>query len=497
MNAAFFQPAPPTEPVFGSYRPDAIELGRVVTQGEGVGERIRYAGDQHVVVFGANGKGKGTRFLMPNLLQMHQSSIVVVDPKGELAAVTAPFRATLGPVVILNPFGVLTDLPDYGFMRSHGFNPLAMLDPDARSFNVQAALLAEAMVPIEGREPHFSHAARALIAMLIMQEVTEARAQGRFPTMARVRDLLCQMSGESMTPDDDELGGFGLVRLARELSNSPLSGLRNKASQFTNWTREIQSVASTARTQTESFDDPEIADDMAADTFDFAELKRRPMTVYIILPPDMMLRHAKWLRLVLTSALHSVMRPRRRGEPKVTFFLDEYFALGQMEILSTVWSLTRGYGVQMVPILQSARQLHKLEGDMWENFVGMAGAVLALGASDMFFADWLSKRMGETTRDVVSQSMSTSRTKGGGTTRGDSGSGSTGSNWSQATTENMNMNPTRVPLLTPHRMFGFRDGFGLLALNRAANLVPVYAPPYYDIQSCWARSRDNPYYIDD
>ena len=60
---------------------------------------------------------------------------------------------------------------------------------------------------------------------------------------------------------------------------------------------------SSAKIQTECFDDPPIAEDLAKRGFDFRELKRKPTTVYLILPPVMMERQSKWLRLVLTSAL--------------------------------------------------------------------------------------------------------------------------------------------------------------------------------------------------
>src|SRR5271166_598418 len=93
-------------PAIGSGDPDAIGLGRYASMdGRSIGDKMRYGGDQHVLVFGPNGKGKTTRLFIPNLLQSQGSSIVVVDPKGELAAVTAKHRRTLGPVVILNPFG--------------------------------------------------------------------------------------------------------------------------------------------------------------------------------------------------------------------------------------------------------------------------------------------------------------------------------------------------------------------------------------------------------
>jgi type IV secretion system protein VirD4 len=483
-----------TEPVIGDYAPDALTLGRFVDRDEGVAEKILYSGDQHVLVFGPNGKGKGTRILMPNLLQMSGSSVVVVDPKGELAAVTAPYRRTLGRVVIINPFGVLTDWPGYQDLRSCGFNPLAALDPAKASFNVQAALIADAMITVEGKDPHWTQSARALIAALVMYVVIEARDQGTVPTMARVRELLCEASDEPRAGNNFE--GLGLPKTALEMMKSNLAGLRNKASQFANWNREIQSIASAAKIQTEPFDDPEISDDLGKNGFDFHELKREPITVYLILPSDMMDRHSKWLRLVLTSAIQGVMRPRRRGEPKTLFMLDEFYALGHLEIISTVWALTRGYGIKMMPVLQDLNQLKKLYPDMWETFAGMAGAVLSFAPNDLTTAEWLSRRAGETTRQSTSFTSGTSSTQSGGSGNGPGGRNNN-SGWSTTSNSGSSTNEVKASLITSHRLFGLRPGFLALTADGYSNIVPTYAPAYYEIQRCWQRARDNPYYLGD
>lgn len=489
------RPYRPSEPVIGDYAPDALTLGRFVDQQAGVAEKILYSGDQHVLVFGPNGKGKGTRILMPNLLQMSGASLVVVDPKGELAAVTAPYRRTLGRVVVINPFGVLTDWPGYEDLESCGFNPLGRLDADSPALNVEAALFADAVVTMESKDPHWSNSAKALLSALVMQVVIEAREQGIEPTMARVRELLCEPSQEPN--EGNGYQGIGLPRTARQMRKSKHAGLRNKAAQFTDWNREVQSIASTAKVQTESFDDPQIAFDMEKNGFDFRELRREPITVYLILPADMMERHAKWLRLVLTSAIQSVMRARRPHEPRIVFMLDEFYALGHLEIISTVWALTRGYGIKMMPVLQDLNQLKKLYPDVWETFAGMAGAVLSFAPNDLTTAEWLSRRAGDTTRRSTSASTSTSRTDSGGSghsTGGQFGTSSTNTGWSVTTNSTLNTSEVKASLLTPHRLMGLRPGFLLLTADGYSHVVPTYAPAYYEILTCWQRARNNPYY---
>jgi type IV secretion system protein VirD4 len=425
---------------------------------------------------------------MPNLLQMSDSSVVVVDPKGELAAVTAPFRRTLGRVVIINPFGVLTRHPGYEDLKSAGYNPLAAIDPTLPSFNVQASLLADAMITVGGKDPHWDESARALIAALVMFVVMEARGlcehflvdkepRPTVPTIARIRELLCQAS----EPGGRNHGPLGLPALALKMMETQLPGLRNKASQFTNWNDEIQSITSSAKRHTEAFDDPEIAADLAVDGFDFRNLKRRPVTVYLILPPEMMARHSKWLRLVLTAAIQGVLRARAPREPKTLFMLDEFFALGHLEIISTVWALVRGYGVQIMPILQDLNQLKKLYPDMWETFTGMAGAVACFGPNDMTTAEWMSKRAGDTTK----VSMNYNKSDG----KNDAGNGS------KTESESESYSPVKAPLVAAHQLFGMKPGYMQVTLDGLSNVVPTYAPAYYEIRQCEERARKNPYYL--
>jgi type IV secretion system protein VirD4 len=388
--------------------------------------------------------------------------------------------------VIINPFGVHLDIPGYGDLKSCGFNPLARLDPKAASFNREAAQLADALITVESKDPHWSTSARALLAALIMFTVIEARKSGQTPTMARVRELLCEASAAPHA--GNEFKGLGIPKRALEMMESSIAGLRNKASQFTDWNREIQGIASTAKIQTEPFDDDELTEDLGKDGFDFRELKKQPTTVYLILPPDAMERHSKWLRLVITSAIQAVLRVRKPGEPKVLFMLDEFFALGHLEIISTVWALVRGYGVQMMPVLQDLPQLKKLYPDMWETFVGMAGAVLSFAANDLTTAEWLSRRAGETTIETESYNSSSN-----------SGSSSGAYNpahytTSQGRSSGYSRSPTKTALMTPHKFLGLPPGFAMLTLDGLADMVPVYAPAYYDIRQCWLVARDNPYY---
>ena len=325
---------------------------------------------------------------------------------------------------------------------------------------------------IEKHDPAVAEAGRDLLTL--------GKPDTRPPlgTMARVRELLCQASEAPNAGNNFE--GAGLPKLARKMMKTnvqELAGLRNKAAQFTDWNKEIQGIASTAKIQTEPFDDPQIARDLAMDGVDFRDLKKQPVTVYLILPPEMMARHSRWLRLLLTSAIQSVMRERKRGEPKILFMMDEFFALGHLEIISTVWALVRGYGIQMMPVLQDLNQLKKLYPDMWQTFIGMAGAVMSFAPNDLTTAEWLSRRMGE--RDRLNITFNSSTSYGGG---------------SSSTSEIYNYSTIKAPLLSPHQLFGMPKSNVIVSLDGVSDVVGVEAPAYYEVEQTDKRARKNPYF---
>ena len=498
--------------IIGSSSPDAIYLGRHYDRKEGVGPKFMYGGERHIVLIGPNGKGKSVSLLFPNLLRLRNRSIVVVDIKGELAAVTALFRSTVGKVRIINPFGLHADLPGFEFMRSAGFNPLGHLDPSAPSFNRDAARLAEALITVspEERDPHWPLSGRALLAAIIMFVAIEARAAGEQPSMRRVRALLCQASDG---PSHKNPQGVGLPKLAADMielglrdawSRKNYAGLVNKAGQFKDYTREVQSIASTARIQTEPFDDPEIIEDMECDPFDFSYIKKHPTTVYIVLPVQELERQAKWLRMILTAAFHGVMRPRAPGEPRTLFILDEFFACGKLDVVETVWALVRGFGIQIMPILQYVGQLELLYPKLWEGLLGMAGAVLSFGSNDQTTIGWLIKQTGNTTREVTSYNDSRSVTISEGQNNGGgSNPGGGTSSWgesagrSESSSQSSSTSVIQAPVITAQTIRGLRSGFMLGFFDGVKNAQSIYAPAYWDAALIARRAYANPYNAED
>jgi len=439
------------------------------------GNILSYKGDRHIAWIGANGTGKSNRLGVANLLRSYGRSWVVVDVKPELGPLTAAARSRFGDVVILDPFNA-------GGAGSAGFNPLASLNPASLSFNADAGLVAEALITVDGdRDPHWSESARALLAWLIMHEVEQARREGATPWLGNVRAALGEKAAgvTEATPE-----GCGIVKDAIAACRSEIEALRNKAGQYTDWNKEISGILSTARRQTEFLDDVEISRDLGG-SFDFSTLKRKPQTVYLTLPAENLKRHKSWLRLALTAALRVCLQDgtrKRYGENRkrelsgqaggnavdeqaaggvpVVLLLDEFAALGHLPIIETTWALVRGYGLQIIPVLQDLGQLKKLYGDRWETFIGNTGAACFFTPGDSLTAKWMSERIGSEMALFPGFSAGQSQ-QGGGLS--------------------VSYGYKQIPAMSPFELYGMPQGSAFVFLAGLSQAVLSSAPWWADV----------------
>src|SRR3984957_9274025 len=109
--------------------------------------------------------------------------------------------------------------------------------------------------------------------------------------------------------------------------------------------------------------------------FEFAALKARTATVFLVLPPDRISTYSRWLRLMVAQALSELARSAARPSAPVLFLLDEFAALGRLEPVERAMGLMAGYGVQLWPILQDLHQLRSTYGKRAETFLSQFPSV--------------------------------------------------------------------------------------------------------------------------
>lgn len=371
----------------------------------------RYTGDRHLVTVGPNGSGKTRRLLIPNLILLKNWSILVVDPKGTLAALTGPYRESQHPnsVMVIDPFGVLEReyprlVERYPFLKSTGFNPVAALDPDSDDFPDDARGLAEAIIRVEDKDqPHWARSAQDLVAGLIMCDRIE---NGRESSLVAVRDWV----------------GAEAETLAREIKEHllPLAGGKydaipaklNRFTKISGENRELFSILSTAQTQTGWLDSVPIQRDLSKGAPDFGQMKYQPMTVYLILPPRYLATHSTWLRLMITAVLQPLMRSTRPASAPVLFMLDEFAQLGHLPVIEDNLAMMREYGVKLWPLFQDLSQAQSIYKTRWESFVGNAGVLQSFAPQDMTTRKYLSELSGQRLYWLETSSHSTSANSG-------------------------------------------------------------------------------------
>ena len=348
------------------------------------GKLLRYAGPAHLLTIAPTRTGKGVGTIIPNLLD-YPGSVVCIDPKGENARITARHRARFGAVHVLDPFGATG-------IASAAFNPLDRIDPAGLDLADDCMTLADALVydaPGEAGEAHWNEEAKALIAGLILHIVTSEPAGTR--TLATLRDRLT-LAPQAFAAQLEAMqaqGGLAARAANRHLGKSD---------------REAAGVLSAAQRHTHFLDSPRMSAVLGRSDFTFADVKARPTTVYLVLPPDRLATYARWLRLMLAQGLTDLARAPASPARPVLFLLDEFAALGRLEPVERAMGLMAGYGIQLWPILQDVHQLRALYDRRAGTFLSNAGVLQVFGVNDHDSAKLVSDLLGQET--VVFETMS-------------------------------------------------------------------------------------------
>ncbi len=364
-----------------TYRDGMIFLGQAAD-----GTVLGLSDDRHCLTVAGSRAGKGVSVIIPNLC-LYPGSALVIDPKGENATLTAARRGQgsdfcegMGQAVyVLDPFGTV---PNHG--SSAAFNPLSVFDlQQDEHYDLaidDAALIADALVTPGGeREAHWDESARAVIQTLILHILTTEPPEHQ--TLPRLRQWL--MTGDFLGRMVKNKAFYGVISGEAEA----LLALGDE---------ERGSILSTARRNTRFLDSPAMQAVLTHSDFDLRDLKRERMTLYLCLPASRLHTHARWLRLVVGLALAMMEREQTRPDFPVLFLMDEFAALGKMEVIETAAGLMAGYGVKLWPILQDLTQLKRHYRESWETFLGNAGLHQFFGNTDLTTLEHVSKRLGKT-----------------------------------------------------------------------------------------------------
>lgn len=363
---------------------EGFALARVPDAPANMDQRFRFSG--HVVTVAPTGSGKGIGAVIPNLLE-YPGSALVLDVKGENAAVTARARRDMGhKVFTLDPFGVT-----HG--DSHAFNLLSRLDLADPECISESAILADCLVipDDKGSGKHFDESAKTLLQGLMLHVAGLDDPSKR--NLGEVRRLLTASEDVFLeTLADmaaDESAAFSIPARAA----NTLMGMAD---------RERGSVLSTAKVNTAFLDDPRVAGAISRTDFDLAEIKATPMTVYLVLPANKIGPNARFVRAFIGSVIAAITASAKPPAHRVAFFLDEFGQLGYMKQIEDAVSLMRGYGLAFWVFIQDLSQLKGVY-PKWQTFLANSAKTF-YGTDDYDTAKYVSDSLGKATIEYETES---------------------------------------------------------------------------------------------
>jgi type IV secretion system protein VirD4 len=382
--------------------------------------------DRHLLTVAGSRSGKSVSAIIPNLLE-YQGSVLVTDPKAELANETALRRANdlSQKVYVLDPFGKSSQaIRDRNLLAS--FNPLSILQPGSATIVEDADLIADAIIVPSGGDAHWDESAKLFLQGLILHVATFSRYEnGRH--LGTVRDLINQgteidvagLDAEKqellklLVPEGDDVPG-GVTGLLHEMFLADENVVQAAAYDlFSKPEKERGSVLSTLRRQTAFLDLPSMRSVLVNNSFPgLGVLKSaaRGVSIYLCLPAGYMRTCNRWLRLFVYLALQAMERteaprtgPGNERRAPVLFCLDEFPVLGYMPQLEEAAGQLAGFGVRLWPIIQDLTQLKALYKGRWETFIGNAGVLQFFGVSDLTTLEYISKLCGKVVVPVESE----------------------------------------------------------------------------------------------
>lgn len=345
------------------------------------GEPVYYAGQGHLLTIAPTGAGKGRGLVIPTLLSSDRPAIVV-DPKGEACTVTAAARRAMGHrVVRLDPFGVVSGAD------ADALNPLDLLELAGADADSDAESLAHVLS--EGHrfssDPYWTDTANALNGGLLAHVAGLGDVAQRH--LVTVRDLLFHEDVDVM-----------LARLLdADQVPSPLARRQLIAYLQIPGDRTRPCVLSTARSSLGFLSSRRVADALQRSTFPLQELiDDRPLTVYLVLPPDKLDSHRPLLRLWVHALLLTVMRRPVLPVRPTLFLIDEAAQLGTLPALRTALTYLRGVGgLQVWTLWQDLSQIERLYPDDWETVLDNCAVLSTFGVGNPLMAARLAPVFGQ------------------------------------------------------------------------------------------------------
>ncbi len=384
--------------------PDGLILGEAcvpVDQPEkiGIAPLLRWRPKGSLLTVAGSGGGKGVSAVVPNCLAW-SGPLVVHDPAGETLAVVRGHRQRMGRKVRVISLDDDTD----------GVNVLESLDPAAKTFpkDVRAVVSWLDKGGDGGKEDDSSFAglAKSLCVALIMFVLTSPTIPDPERHLGKVREL-------AASPNLREL--LGTMTAMREVGRGTMAdnsgfclGTMKSDKTFAGVTMHFNELTACVNGAEEVL----CGAVASGKRFSFSDILQGDTGVFICLPADTLKSEPQIARILLGGLAMLFMRRKERATYDTMFIVDEMPLLGKMDILMTMLTFGRKFGLLLWAIAQDLGQIEEAYGRTGlRSWTATPAITQVLAVNDLETAEMLSKRCGDFTAEQESESTSKGRTR--------------------------------------------------------------------------------------
>jgi len=375
---------------------------KILTQNVRIGfDSKKHRRNLNVLVCGGSGAGKTRFYAKPNAMQAN-TSMVILDPKGEIARDTGHLLKNKGMDV------KVLDL--INMWRSHCYNPFIYLKEDN---DVQRLVtnLFKSTTPkgAQTQDPFWDTAASMLLLALIFYLKYEAPPDEQ--NFSMVMEML--RAGDVREDDDGYQSPLDELYDRLEMRNPEHIALKYYRDYRSGSGKTLKSIQITLAARLEKFNLDSLAALTITDELDLASIGEKKTALFIIIPDNdtsfnflVSILYTQLFQQLFYSANH-----KHGGElpVHVHFIMDEFANVSLPDDFDKILSVMRSRGVSVSIILQNLAQLKALFEKQWESIVGNCDEFLYLGGNEQSTHKYVSELLGKETLDTNTYGKSTGR----------------------------------------------------------------------------------------
>ena len=366
---------------------------KILTQNVKIGlDGRKHRRNLNLLICGGSGAGKTRFFAKPNVMQCN-SSMVILDPKGEIVRDTGELLEKKGYSV------KVLDLINMD--KSHCYNPFVYLKNDN---DVQKLVtnLFKSTTPkgSQSNDPFWDTAASMLLLSLIFYLWYEAPEEEQNFTM--VMEML--RAGDVKEDDDLYMSPLDILFERLEINNPEHIALKYYRDYHSGSAKTLKSIQITLASLLEKFNLESLSMLTMTDELELDTLGEKKTALFALIPDNdtsfnfiVSILYTQLFQQLFYTADHKY---GGRLPVHVHFIMDEFANVSLPDDFDKILSVMRSREVSVSIILQNLAQLKALFEKQWESIVGNCDSFLYLGGNEQSTHKYVSELIGKENLDL-------------------------------------------------------------------------------------------------